>query len=200
MMIATSRTETQPLLLDVSKTTLHVTPQQFDELCLKNPDLRLELMPNGELIVMAPTGGESGERNGDLFGQVWYWNKQTKLGRIFDSSTGYDFTADGGGKLSPDVSWIEKSRLEAVSIIKFISVIPDFAIELRSATDSLIDTQKKMVKYQRLGVRLGLLINPQNKQVEIYRAGGEIKVLEFPMSVDCADVLPGFVLSMTEIW
>jgi Uma2 family endonuclease len=199
MTIATSR-ETQPLLLDVSETTLHVTPQQFDELCLKNPDLRLELMPNGELIVMAPTGGESGERNGDLFGQVWYWNKQTKLGRIFDSSTGYDFTADGGGKLSPDVSWIEKSRLDGVPIIKFISVVPDFAIELRSATDSLIDTQKKMVKYQRLGVRLGLLINPQNKQVEIYRDGGEIEILEFPMSVDCGDVLPGFVLSMTEIW
>jgi Uma2 family endonuclease len=199
MTIATSR-ETQHLLLNVSGTTLHVTSEQFDELCLKNPDLRLELMPNGELIVMAPTGGESGERNGDLFGQVWYWNKQTKLGRIFDSSTGYDFTADGGGKLSPDVSWIEKSRLDAVSIIKFIPVVPDFAIELRSATDSLIDTQKKMVKYQRLGVRLGLLINPQNKQVEIYRLGKEIQVLESPMSVDCDDVLPGFVLSLAEIW
>jgi Uma2 family endonuclease len=199
MTIATSR-ETQPLLLDVSETTLQVTPQQFDELCLKNPDLRLELMPDGELIVMAPTGGESGERNGDLFGQVWYWNKQTKLGRIFDSSTGYDFTADGGGKLSPDVSWIEKSRLDAVSIIKFIPVVPDFAIELRSATDSLIDTQKKMVKYQRLGVRLGLLVNPQNKQIEIYRLGEEIEILESPMSVDCDDVLPGFVLSLADIW
>jgi Uma2 family endonuclease len=200
MTMATSLTETQPLLLDVSETRLHVTSQQFDELCCKNPDLRLELMPNGELIVMAPTGGESGERNGDLFGQVWYWNKQTKLGRIFDSSTGYDFTADGGGKLSPDVSWIEKSRLDAVSIVKFIPVVPDFAIELRSATDSLIDTKKKMVKYQRLGVRLGLLINPQNKQVEIYRTGGEIEILEFPMSIDCGDVLPGFVLSMADIW
>ncbi len=199
MTITTSR-ESQPLLLNVSETTLHVTSQQFDELCLKNPDLRLELMPNGELIVMAPTGGESGERNGDLFGQVWYWNKQTKLGRIFDSSTGYDFTADGGGKLSPDVSWIEKSRLDAVSIIKFIPVVPDFAIELRSATDSLIDTQKKMLKYQRLGVRLGLLVNPQNKQIEIYRLGEEIKILESPMSVDCDDVLPGFVLSLAEIW
>jgi Uma2 family endonuclease len=199
MTIATSR-ETQPLLLDVSETTLQVTPQQFDELCLKNPDLRLELMPDGELIVMAPTGGESGEINGDLFGQVWYWNKQTKLGRIFDSSTGYDFTADGGGKLSPDVSWIEKSRLDAVSIIKFIPVVPDFAIELRSATDSLIDTQKKMVKYQRLGVRLGLLVNPQNKQIEIYRLGEEIEILESPMSVGCDDVLPGFVLSLADIW
>jgi Uma2 family endonuclease len=200
MTIATADTKTQPLLLDVSETTLHVTPAQFDELCRKNPDLRLELTSNGELVVMAPTFSISGQRNGELFGQVWYWNKQTKLGRIFDSSSGYDFTAIGGGKPSPDVSWIEKSRLEGISLEQFCPVVPDFTIELRSTTDNLIDTQKKMVEYRRLGVRLGLLVNPQNKQVEIYRLGKEIQVLEFPMSVDCDDVLSGFVLSLAEIW
>jgi Uma2 family endonuclease len=200
MTVATSNTKTQPLLLNVSETTLHVTPEQFDELCRKNPDLRLELTANGELVVMAPTFSISGERNGELFYQVCHWNKQTKLGRIFDSSSGYDFTAIGGGKPSPDVSWIEKSRLEGISLEQFCPVVPDFAIELRSTTDSLIDTQKKMLEYQRLGVRLGLLVNPQNKQVEIYRWGKEIKVLESPISVDCDDVLPGFILSLTEIW
>ncbi len=80
MTIAISRTETQPLLLDVSETTLHVTSKQFDDLCQKNPDLRLELTANGELVVMAPTFSISGQRNGELFGQVWYWNKQIKLG------------------------------------------------------------------------------------------------------------------------
>ncbi len=200
MTIATSRIKTQPLLLDVSETTLVVTPAQFDDLCLKNPDLRLELTSNGELVVMAPTFSISGQRNGELFGQVWYWNKQTKLGQIFDSSSGYDFTAIGGGKLSPDVSWIEKSRLAGISLEQFCPVVPDFVIELRSTTDNLIDTQKKMVEYQRLGVKLGLLVNPQAKQVEIYRLGKETEVLEFPMSVDCGDILPGFVLSMAEIW
>jgi Uma2 family endonuclease len=200
MTIATADTKTQPLLLDVSETTIYVTPEQFDELCRKNPDLRLELTSNGELVVMAPTFSISGKRNGELFGQVWYWNKQTKSGQIFDSSSGYDFTAIGGGKPSPDVSWIEKSRLEGISLEQFCPVVPDFVIELRSTTDNLIDTQKKMVEYQRLGVRLGLLVNPQNKQVEIYRAGGEIEVLDFPMLIDCGDVLAGFVLSMTEIW
>jgi Uma2 family endonuclease len=200
MTIAISNTKTQPLLLDVSETTLYVTPAQFDELCRKNPDLRLELTANGELVVMAPTFSISGQRNGELFGQIWYWNKQTKLGRIFDSSSGYDFTAIGGGKPSPDVSWIEKSRLEGISLEQFCPVVPDLVIELRSTTDNLIDTQRKMLEYQRLGVRLGLLVNPQNKQVEIYRQGKEIEILEFPMSVDCGDVLPGFVLSLAEIW
>jgi Uma2 family endonuclease len=191
---------TQPLLLDVSDTTLIVTPEQFDRLCVNNPDLRLELTPNRELIVMAPVGGESGKKNFRLSGQLFVWNERTELGEAFDSSTGYDFTAIGGGQPSPDVSWIEKSRLEGVDIIKFIPVVPDFVIELRSATDRLNAVKTKMVEYQRLGVRLGLLINPQDKKVEIYRPGKEIEVLESPMSIDCGEVMQGFVLSMNRIW
>lgn len=95
---------TNRLLLNVSHAKLTVTPEQFDQLCIDNPNLRLELTNDGELIVMAPVGGESGEKNGDLAGQVWYWNRQSNLGRTFDSSTGYDFIAIGGGKRSPDVS------------------------------------------------------------------------------------------------
>ncbi len=192
--------ETKPLLLDVSNTTLTVTPAQFDRLCLDNPDLRLELTPNRELIIMAPAGGESSEKNNDLSGQTWYWNRQTDLGRVFDSSGGYDFTALGGGKLSPDVSWIEKSRLEEVNIVGFISIVPDFVIELRSATDNLKPLQQKMTEYQRLGVRLGLLVDPKNQQVEIYRQGQEPKLLESPTEVDCGEVMPGFILSMSRIF
>ncbi len=190
----------QPLLLDVSNTTLTVTPAQFDRLCIDNPDLRLELNRNSELIVMAPTGGESGKRNFDLIVQVGVWNRQTNLGEAFDSSTGYDFTAVGGGKLSPDVSWIERSRLEGVDIRGFIPVVPDFVIELRSATDNLSTLKTKMSEYQRLGVRLGILINPQDTIVEIYRLEGDVEVLASPMSVSCDDVMPGFVLNLAEIW
>ncbi len=200
MTIATTPTiETQPLLLDVSNTTLTVTPEQFDRLCINNPDLRLELTPNRELIVMAPTGGESSNRNADLVIDVGIWNRQTDLGRVFDSSGGYDFTALGGGKPAPDVSWIEKSRLKGVNIVGFIPVVPDFVIELRSATDNLKPLQEKMSEYQRLGVRLGLLIDPQNKQVEIYRPGREPEILASPTEIDCGEVMPGLVLSMIRI-
>ena len=188
------------LLLDVTNAKLTVTPEYFDQLCIDNPDLRLELTKDRELIVMAPAGGESSEKNGDLFGEVWYWNRQTNLGRAFDSSGGYDFTPFSGGKPAPDVSWIEKSRLEGVNIVGFIPVVPDFVIELRSATDNLKPTQEKMREYQRVGVKLGLLINPKNKQVEIYRPGQEPEVLESPDLIDCNEVMPGFVLSMSRIW
>jgi Uma2 family endonuclease len=196
----TTQIETQALLLNVTNTTLTVTPEQFDRLCIDNPDLRLELTPNKELIVMVPTLPISGKRNGDLSGQVWYWNRQTNLGEAFDSSTGYDFTAFDGGQPSPDSSWIEKSRLEGISLEKFFSIAPDFVIELRSSSDNLKPIQGKMIVYQRVGVRLGLLVNPKNKQVEIYRTGQEVEVLEAPISIDCSEVMPGFILDMSRIW
>jgi Uma2 family endonuclease len=198
--IATPPIENQPLLLNVSHTTLTVTPEQFNRLCIDNPDLRLELTADRELIVMAPAGGESSEKNFDLAVDVGLWNRQTGLGRAFDSSCGYDFIALGGGKRSPDVSWIEKSRLEGVKIVGFIPIVPDFVIELRSPTDSLKTLQKKMQEYRQLGVRLGLLINPKNKQVEIYRPGQDTEVFKSPTEIDCSEVMPGFVLSMSRIW
>lgn len=196
----TTEIDTQPVLLDVSTTTLTVTPEQFLSLCIQNPDLRLELTPNQELIVMVPTLPISGKRNGDLSGQVWYWNRQTELGEAFDSSTGYDFTAVKGGMPSPDSSWIEKSRLEGVSLEKFLSIAPDFVIELRSGSDNLKPTQKKMLVYQKVGVRMSLLIDPQKKRVEIYRPGQEVEILEAPASIDCNEVMPGFILDMSRIW
>ena len=192
--------ETRPLLLNVTNATLTVTPEQFDRLCIDNPELRLELTADGQLIIMAPVGGESSEKNFDLALEVGIWNRQTSLGRAFDSSCGYDFTALDGGIMSPDVSCIEKSRLEGVEIVKFIPIVPDFLIELRSATDSLPALQKKMQEYQRLGVKLGLLVNPKNKQVEIYRPGNDVEILETPTEVDCNEVMPGFMLSMNRIW
>ena len=189
-----------PLLLDVSNAVLRVTPDQFDQLCQDNPDLRLELTKEGELIVMAPAGGESSERNFDLALEVGIWNRQSGLGRTFDSSCGYDFIAIDGGKLSPDVSWIEKSRLDGVNLKGFIPIVPDFVIELRSRTDNLKPLQQKMQEYRRLGVRLGLLINPQSQEVELYRPEQDVEVLKSPETIDCAEVMPGFVLSMTRIW
>ncbi len=188
------------LLLNVSHAKLTVTPEYFDQLCLDNPELRLELTKDGELIVMPPTGGESGKRNFNLATEVGIWNRQANLGEAFDSSTGYDFISIGGGKMSPDVSWIEQSRLMGIEIVGFIPVVPDFVIELRSATDNLKPLQEKMEEYRRLGVRLGLLINPKNKQIEVYCPGKDTVVLESPSSIDCGEVMPGFVLSMSRIW
>jgi Uma2 family endonuclease len=196
----TTAVDAQPLLLNVTNTKLTVTSAQFDRLCLDNPDLRLELTPNRELIVMVLTGGESGKKNARLTLLVGIWNEEKELGEVFDSSTGYDFTGFGGGKRSPDVSWIEKSRLEGANIVGLIQIVPDFVIELRSPTDNLSEVRTKMEEYQQLGVRLGLLINPQDRKVEIYSPGQEPEILEAPASIDCNKVMPGFRLDMSKIW
>ena len=198
-MSITESVDTETLSVKIRSADLHVTSAQFDRLCQDNRDLRLELTKEGKLIVMAPTFGESGKRNGNLFGRVWAWNERTQLGTTFDSSTGYDFSAIGGGKLSPDVSWIENSRLEGVSLRQFIPVVPDFLIELRSTTDRLSDLQTKMLEYQRLGVKLGLLINPQDRQVEIYRVTKAVEVIQSPTSISCEDILSEFILDLTKI-
>lgn len=192
--------ETKSVLLNVADLKLRVTPEEFGRLCQLNRDLRLELTKDGELIVMPPTGGETGKRNSKLNARFVVWNEQTGLGEVFDSSTGYDFTAFGGKNPSPDVSWIDKSRLEGVDISGFIPVVPDFVLELRSKSDILKDLQAKMEEYRRVGVRLGWLINPQQQQVEIYRQGQEVEVLESQTTLSGEDVLPGFVLDLGSIW
>ncbi len=192
--------ELEPLFLNIRTTQLHVTPEQFEQLCQANPDLRLELTSSGELIVMPPTFASSGGRNFSLIGQFAAWVEKTKLGSGFDSSTGYNFLAIGGGRPLPDVSWIQNSRLVGVDLEQYLPIVPDFVIELRASTDRLSTLQTKMLEYQSLGVRLGWLINPQDRQVEIYRLGKEVEILESPTEISGEDVLPNFVLNLASIW
>jgi Uma2 family endonuclease len=191
--------ETRPLLVDISHITLRLTHQEFEQLCQDNPQMRLELTANGEVIVMVPAGWESSERNGDLTTQVSTWNRQAKLGKVFDSSGG--FTLPNGAVLSPDVTWIEKSKFANVSAkVAFPAIVPDFVIELRSMTDSLQTLQAKMLEYQANGVRLSWLINPQQQQVEIYRLGQVVEILQSPDTLDGEGVLVGFRLDLSAIF
>jgi Uma2 family endonuclease len=191
--------EAQPLLLDVGSITLRVTHEEFEKLCQDNPDRVFELTATGELIVMAPAGWESSEKNLDLATDVNLWNRQAKLGRAFDSSGG--FTLPNGAIRSPDVTWIEKSKLVDIPAgVKFPQVVPDFVIELKSDTDRMPKLREKMEEYRANGVGLGLLIDPQDRRVEIYRQGQEPEILESPTAIDCSEVMPDFILGLTRIW
>ena len=191
--------DTKPLLVDTSRITLRrINHAEFEQLCQDNPDLRLELTATGELVTMAPAGFESSKRNANLTIDVGIWNRQTKQGEVLDSSGG--FTLPNGAVRSPDVTWIEKSKLVNVSGIAFPPVIPDFVIELRSATDRLKTLQDKMLEYRTNGVRLGWLIDPQQQRVEIYRLEQEVEILQSPTTLSGEDVLPGFILNLSTIW
>ena len=155
-------------ILDL-KPLIKLTSEAFYQLCQINPDLPLELSRNGELIIMSPVGGETGNRESELNFQVSLWNRQTQLGLVFSSST--VFNLPNGGNRSPDVAWIKKERWESLTREqkrKFPPICPDFVIELRSPSDRLQPLQDKMKEYLDAGLRLGWLINPQDNTVEIY--------------------------------
>jgi Uma2 family endonuclease len=185
--------------LDIS--TLKLTDEQFYQLCIANPEYSLELTAEGVLIVMAPVGGESGNKEMELGADLTLWNRQTRLGKVFSSST--IFKLPLGGKRSPDAAWVELSRwneLDSENREKFPPLAPDFVIELRSPTDELSALQEKMIEYRNNGVRLGFLINPQDRQAEIYRLNQEVEILQAPGTLSGENVLPGFVLDLSWIW
>ena len=150
---------------------------------------------------MSLTGSLTGGRNADLIYQVQSWNRQSKLGIVFDSSTG--FRLFNGAVRSPDVSWIEIGRWNSLSDQQkqgFAPIDPDFVIELLSPTDKLAETQQKMQEYMDCGVKLGWLINPDTKKVEIYRNGQDKQVLDNPSSISGEDILSGLNIDLTEIF
>jgi Uma2 family endonuclease len=150
---------------------------------------------------MSPAGGETGNRNGRLNQQLFNWTDADGTGIAFDSSTG--FKLPNGADRSPDASWIKLERWDALTDEekrKFPPICPDFVIELLSPSDSLKTTQEKMKEYIDNGVRLGILINRKSRQVEIYRSGKEVEVLDSPATVSGEDVLKGFVLNLGMIW
>ena len=199
------QTPTQPKTLSLelpSELTLYVTQEQFETLAAANRDLRLERTAQGELIVNPPTGGESGKRNLSISTQLGNWfEAHEELGEAFDSSTG--FRLPNGANRSPDASWIRRERWESLTPQQrkeFVPLCPDFVIELRSESDSLPKRQAKMQEYIDNGARLGWLIDPKNRRVEIYRPGREVEVLENPSHLSGEDILPGFVLNLRRIW
>jgi Uma2 family endonuclease len=180
---------------------LKLTDEQFYQLCRTNPDLKFERNAQGELIIMSPTGGETGNRNIELGADFVFWNRQTQLGKLFDSST--CFKLPNGADRSPDVAWIQQERWDTLTPKQkeaFPPIAPDFVLELMSPSDTLAATQAKMQEYLENGVRLGWLIDRKTRRVEIYRLGQAVEVLKNPSKLDGEGVLPGFTLDVATVW
>ncbi len=181
--------------------SIELTDEQFYQLCINNRDLRFERNANGDLLIMSPTGGETGNRNIEIAYQLQAWSRQNKSGLAFDSSTG--FKLPNGADRSPDASWISLNKWNSLTDgqkQKFVPLCPDFVIELLSPSDNLVKTQNKMREYIDNGTILGWLINRKERQVEIYRQGKQVEILDSPKSLSGENVLPGFLLDLEPIW
>jgi len=179
---------------------LLVSPGGFWRLCRANPELRLERDANGGLVVMPPASAASGNRNASLAGQLWSWNRATRLGVVFDSSAG--FTLANSAIRGPDASWMTVERWEGLSEAerrRFSHICPDFVAELKSPSDALSKLRKKMEEYVAQGIRLGWLLDPDSGTVEIDRPGRPVERLVQPATLSGEDVLPGFALDLKGI-
>ena len=180
---------------------INLTDEAFFQLCQNNRDLRFERTAAGELLIMPPTGSDTGNRNFDIAVELGIWNKQTKLGKGFDSSTG--FKLPNGKDVSPDIAWIKKERWDSLTSEqqnKFAPIAPDFVIELRSASDNLKPLQEKMQEYIDNGVKLAWLIDRKQRKVFIYCPGQAVEELDNPQTLTSEDLLPGFILDLSQIW
>ena len=187
--------------IDIATFTEQISDRQLEQLCADNPEARFETTPAGKLIIMSPTGSLTGEKNSDLNYQLQFWNRSWGLGKVFDSSTG--FKLSNGATRSPDVSWIEIGRWQSIPKAqqrRFAPIDPDFVIELMSPTDDRLELQQKMVEYIKCGVKLGWLICPDEKQVEIFRQGEKKKILDNPSSLSGEDILPGLTVDLADIF
>jgi Uma2 family endonuclease len=180
---------------------LKVTDEQFVQLVQANPDLRMERTAQGELIVMAPTGSESGHYNAELTTEFTLWNRQTQLGKVFDSSTG--FKLPNGATRAPDTAWVKQERWDALTPEQrkgFAPLCPDFVLELASETDDLDVLRAKMQEYIENGCQLAWLISPKTRQVEIYRPNQPAETLQALTTLSGEAVLPGFILDLNTIF
>ena len=177
-----------------------ISDEEFEKICRENCDRKFERTAQGELVVMSLTGGSTGERNAELNGQLWLWNRQAKLGHIYDSSTG--FRLPNGAIRSPDAAWVSQSRWDALTPEqrkKWVPLCPDFVVELKSPSDDIADLQTKMLEYQENGLKLGWLIDPDRQIIEVYEADRSVELLNNPEEISADGIMSGFVLKLAGI-
>lgn len=176
----------------------HMTAAEFFRFCRDNDELRIERDQYGNVEIMPPTGFETGRRNSALNADLSLWNRQQERGVVGDSSTGY--TLPNGAVRSPDASWISHERLAATTPEdreRFVSAVPEFAVEIRSRSDRPRQLRDKMREYLDNGVLLAWFIDVPEQRVEIYRANGEVTTVEgFDQVLSGEEVLPGFAFDL----
>jgi|SRR5215831_606692 len=196
-----SPAEAAPMVLHFGSFVQNMTDEQFYLFCQANPDLRLERTAEGDLIIMAPTGGKSGQRNALLTAKFVIWAGKDGSGIVFDSST--EFRLPNGAMRSPDVSWVRRERWKKLSDEeqeRFPPLCPDFVLELRSPSDSVSVIKAKMEEYVQQGSELGLLLDPFERKVYVYRPNEAPHILDQPETISAEPTLPGFTLSLEQIW
>lgn len=184
---------------------LRLTPEQFELLCAENREAVLELAADGRVIAMTPTGSETSGRNSELLFQLQRFAKASGRWKVFESSGG--FRLPDGSVVSPDASLVRLDRWQALSAEerrRFAPLCPDLVVELASPSDDgprgVAALRQKMAEYQRNGARLGWLVLPEERAVEVWPSAGDPQRLVNPAVLTAPPEFPGLSLHLAEIW
>lgn len=179
--------------------------EQFALLCVENREAVLELAADGRVLVMTPTGSETGGRNSELSFQLQRFARSGSTWKAFDSSTG--FRLPDGSVLSPDASLVQINRWQALTPEQrrgFAPLCPDLVVELASPSDeglrALTALRSKMAAYQANGARLGWLLIPHKQAVEVWTTSGDPMIFNGIEMLDAGPEFHGLQLQLAEIW
>jgi Uma2 family endonuclease len=191
---------TRPLVIQLPE-SLRLSEEDFYEFCQLNRELKVERTARGEIVIMPPTGGETGSRNSEINMQLRFWSKRDGTGVAFDSSTG--FILPNGAERSPDAAWVLHTRLAHLSPEskkKFLPLCPDFVIELKSPSDRPENLQAKMEEYIENGTQLGWLLDPDKRRIFVSVRGAPVRIVEGVASISGDPPLTGFTLDLKDVW
>ena len=199
MQIALPDTETSVTLIFDREHPL--TDDGYFAFCMANPDLNVERMPGGEIVIVPPAGGESDFRSLGAGAALHAWAMRDGRGKPFGSSV--QFFLPNGAALSPDAAWVSNERLAVLSKRErqqFLRLIPEFVIEVMSPSDRLSAAQQKMRLWTANGVELGWLIDGDGRRVYVYRGTAERRIVANADSIGGEGPVDGFLLPLGRIW
>lgn len=191
----------RPLVIQFGPHLKPMSDDEFFEFCRANRDLRIERTSTGEITILPPAGGETGNFNAKVAARLTVWAEADGTGEPFDSSTG--FILPNGAERSPDFAWVARSRWERLTREqrqKFPPLCPDFVVEIRSPSDGVTSLQEKMREYLDNGAQLGWLIDPVKRTIYVYRLGAEVQRLDRPQTLSADPLLPGCRLDLEKLW
>lgn len=177
-----------------------VSDDELLALSERNPGYQFERTAKGEIIV-TPTGLGSGGRSAEVVRQLGNWAEANRDGKAFDSSTG--FRLPDGAVFAPDAAWVRRARLDALSPEqhkKFGPLCPDAVFEVRSESNTLTELREKIRAYIANGAQIAVLLDPEERVVEVHRPGRAPEVHRNPTTVALDPELPGFVLDVAPIF
>lgn len=173
-----------------------LTIDELEKLQATHPDYRMELV-DGEVTIMSPSGYEADEVSTELAAQIRNGVRPRQLGRVTGSSAG--FILPNADTRAPDVSFVKAERLRR-SPRSFAELAPDLMVEVKSPTDKLTKLRSKIQDFLAMGTQVGILIDPEARCVEVYRAGDEVILLGDGDRLAVPDLLPGWEVAVADLW